>query len=215
MTRTDKKKQYEQLVNSEKVIESSMARTLAEQLTVEVVLRTVTNLDTAVDWISSTFMFIRILSNPEFYGSDIKKGDYEGSIPFIYTYCQKTIERLSKLGLVTLKQDQTCFDPTHLARIVTRHGISLRTTEMLLKMLTESYNLKLLLEKLCLCREISNDVVLRVADKRFLNDYNKKIRFKSKDRFKTSILKINCLIQVIYYVLNLTFYNNFFILGNI
>ena len=140
-------------------------------------------------------MSIRVLSNPAYYGSDIRQGDAEGSYPFILEWCKKNISRLAGLGLITLKSDGVAFEPTRLARIVTRYGISLPTTELMLAILREGYNLQTLLEKLCACRELSSDVILRVSDKRFLNEYNKKARFKSKEKIKTSLMKLNCLLQ--------------------
>lgn len=196
MTDVSKTKVYESLMNCDKAIESVLPSTLAEQIMVEIVLRTVTNIETTVNWICSTFMYIRIVSNPLFYGSSITKGDIEGSLPFIVNWSKENINKLSNLSLITLKPDSHSFEPTHLARIVTRHGISIKSTELLFSMLKEGFNLKTLLEKLIECQELSNDVILRVSEKKLLNEYNKNLRFKSKDKIKTSLMKINCLLQV-------------------
>ncbi|KAH9400115.1 ATP-dependent DNA helicase MER3 [Tyrophagus putrescentiae] len=169
MTETSKKNFYDTLLNSDKAIESVLPLTLIEQLMIEIVLRTVTSIETTVDWICSTFMYIRIVSNPSYYGSSIAKGDIEGSLPFIFNWSHENINKLANLSLINMKPESNSFEPTHLARIVTRYGISIKSTELLLKMLKE--------------------------EKKFLNEYSKNLRFKSKDKIKNSSMKINCLLQ--------------------
>jgi len=83
MTQKEKKQHYESLVNSQQIIESSMHRSLAEQFTVEIVLRTITKFDHAIEWIQSTFMFNRIIRNPKYYGSAITQGEYAEAYPYI------------------------------------------------------------------------------------------------------------------------------------
>lgn len=196
MTETSKKNFYDTLLNSDKAIESVLPLTLIEQLMIEIVLRTVTSIETTVDWICSTFMYIRIVSNPSYYGSSIAKGDIEGSLPFIFNWSHENINKLANLSLINMKPESNSFEPTHLARIVTRYGISIKSTELLLKMLKEGFNLKMFLEKLSECQELSSDIILRVSEKKFLNEYSKNLRFKSKDKIKNSSMKINCLLQV-------------------
>ncbi|XP_017488829.1 PREDICTED: probable ATP-dependent DNA helicase HFM1, partial [Rhagoletis zephyria] len=195
MTETSKKNFYDTLLNSDKAIESVLPLTLIEQLMIEIVLRTVTSIETTVEWICSTFMYIRIVSNPSYYGSSIAKGDIKGSLPFIFNWSHENINKLANLSLINMKPESNSFEPTHLARIVTRYGISIKSTELLFKMLKEGFNLKMLLEKLSECQELSSDIILRVSEKKFLNEYSKSLRFKSKDKIKNSSMKINCLLQ--------------------
>jgi len=195
MTHKDKRENYELLLKSQKVIESSMSRTLIEQLVVEIVLKTVMNVKSAVEWICSTFMFVRIVANPEYYGSDVIQGNPESAYPFISEWCKVNVQKLSNLGLITLRLGNDSFEPTRLARIITKHCISLKTTERILSLLTEGHTLKTLLEEICKCKEVTRDVILRVSEKKNLNEYNKKNRFPYKGRIKDSMMKINCLLQ--------------------
>lgn len=196
MTKKEKVKTYETLINSQQTIESSMHRTLQEQLTAEIVLRTVTKFDFAIEWVRSTFMYIRVLRNPKYYGSQIIPGDDAQASELIKSWCMKTLEKLYFLGMINLKEDNESFDATYLAKIVIRNSISLRTTDELISILGEPHNLKQLLEMICKTKEMFRDVILRVSEKRFLNELNKQLRFKHKEKIKTNIMKINCLLQV-------------------
>ncbi|OTF75458.1 ATP-dependent DNA helicase MER3-like protein [Euroglyphus maynei] len=193
VTKQEKKAKYETLLDEETDIESNLFRSLIEQLMIEFVLKTVNNINLAIDWIYSTFLFIRIVQNPEYYRSSIVKGDYDGARPIILEWCQKQMHRLQMLGLITIKGD--FMDPTQLARIVTRYSVSITTLEHLIEWSRTAYSLEELLEEMCCCTEISQDVILRTTDKRFLNELNKKIRFKYSDRFRTGSMKTNCLAQ--------------------
>ena len=75
-------------------------------------------------------------------------------------------------------------------------GATFKSTELLFKMLNEGFNLEMFLEKLSECLALSSDIILRVSEKKFLNEYSKNLRFKSKDKIKNSSMKINCLLQV-------------------
>lgn len=49
-------------------IESNLHRHLTEHLNAEVVLKTITNLDVAIQWLASTFLYVRAKKNPKHYG---------------------------------------------------------------------------------------------------------------------------------------------------
>lgn len=51
-----------------KAIESHLQKCLAEHLNSEIVLQTITDLSIAVQWIKSTFLYVRVTKNPAHYG---------------------------------------------------------------------------------------------------------------------------------------------------
>lgn len=194
LTKNGKRAHYESLLSTQKTVESNLFRTLAEQLTIEVVLKTVTNINSAIDWICSTFMFLRIVKNPAHYRSDIPQNDFNGAHPYILAWCNQIFSQFRLLGLI--KTHENLVEPTTLARIITRYSISLESTEKLIAIIKSKHSLEDLLTQICDCKEIHQDIILRVNEKRFLNEMNKLIRFKFKGRFKTNLMKINCLTQV-------------------
>ena len=50
---------------------SSLHKNLIEHLNAEIVLHTITSVPIALEWIKSTFLYIRIKKNPSHYGKDI------------------------------------------------------------------------------------------------------------------------------------------------
>lgn len=63
MTSDRDKLKYEKLLRGEKVLESHIHLKLPEHLNAEIVLETITNLQLAVEWLHSTFFYIRCRKN--------------------------------------------------------------------------------------------------------------------------------------------------------
>lgn len=59
---------YLSLTNLQLPVESQLIKTLPDHLNAEVVLGTVQTLEEAADWLSYTFLYIRMLKNPSLYG---------------------------------------------------------------------------------------------------------------------------------------------------
>ncbi|NXQ01799.1 HFM1 helicase, partial [Vidua macroura] len=68
MTRCSTRERYIQMLNGADIIESSLHKHLVEHLNAEIVLHTVTDVSVALEWIRSTFLYIRALKNPTHYG---------------------------------------------------------------------------------------------------------------------------------------------------
>jgi ATP-dependent DNA helicase HFM1/MER3 len=56
------------LLEGTQLIESQLHLGLIEHLNSEICLGTITNLQTAISWLKSTFLFVRVQKNPEYYG---------------------------------------------------------------------------------------------------------------------------------------------------
>lgn len=56
------------MVEGNQNVESNLHKHLNEHLNSEVVLRTVTDLGIAMQWLTSTFLYIRAKKNPKHYG---------------------------------------------------------------------------------------------------------------------------------------------------
>ncbi|CAG9828891.1 unnamed protein product [Diabrotica balteata] len=68
LTTNDDKDKIEKMLSSTEPIESNLHRHLTEHLNAEVVLGTITGLDVALQWLASTFLYIRARANPRHYG---------------------------------------------------------------------------------------------------------------------------------------------------
>lgn len=51
---------YQNLVNGVEEVESQLAGCLAEHLNAEIVLRTISDVSMAIEWLKSTFMYTRV-----------------------------------------------------------------------------------------------------------------------------------------------------------
>ena len=52
-----------------------MISQLADQMCAEIVLGTISNTKEAVNWLSYTYLYVRMLRNPELYGVELSKTD--------------------------------------------------------------------------------------------------------------------------------------------
>lgn len=70
------------------MIESSLHRHLAEYLNAEIVLGTITDIPIAMDWIRSTFLYIRASVSPKYYGISpgLSKEAFEGKLQGKYIW---------------------------------------------------------------------------------------------------------------------------------
>ena len=49
----------------------SFHKNLIEHLNAEIVLNTITSLTVALEWLKSTFLYIRVMKNPSYYGKEL------------------------------------------------------------------------------------------------------------------------------------------------
>ena len=68
LTRHSELQYYLSLTNLQLPVESQLIKTLPDHLNAEIVLGTVSNLEEAAEWLSYTFLYIRMLRNPGLYG---------------------------------------------------------------------------------------------------------------------------------------------------
>lgn len=59
---------YLSLFNQQLPIESQYVKTIPDNLNAEIVLGTVQNLKDAASWLSYTYLYVRMLRNPQLYG---------------------------------------------------------------------------------------------------------------------------------------------------
>ena len=83
----------------------SLHHSLIEHLNVELVLQTITNLKTAVNWLKSTFLYVRIKKNPQHYGiqknqSLNQESDFSESDKYLSELCIKNLTLLMEADLL-------------------------------------------------------------------------------------------------------------------
>ncbi|NXE75064.1 HFM1 helicase, partial [Cochlearius cochlearius] len=196
MTRWSTRERYIQMLNGADIIESSLHRHLVEHLNAEIVLHTVTDVTVALEWIRSTFLYIRALKNPTHYGfsSGLDKTGIEAKLQEL---CLKNLNDLSSFDLIRMDETNN-FKPTETGRLMAWYYIAFDTVKQFFTIKgTETLNE--LITMISNCTEFL-DVKLRTNEKKILNTLNKDkdkitIRFPMEGKIKTREMKINCLIQ--------------------
>lgn len=179
-------------------IESHLHKYLTEHLNSEIVLQTITDLSIAVQWIKSTFFYVRANRNPTRYGIT-NKFDKDRLEKKLAEMCLVSINALERHGLIT-KNSECVIKSTPYGRLMARYYVNFETMKLFGQTIGNE-NLPGILNLLTQSAEF-NDFKLRTSDKRTLNELNRKnnketIRFQIKGKVMTVPAKISCLIQAV------------------
>ncbi|XP_060602890.1 probable ATP-dependent DNA helicase HFM1 [Ruditapes philippinarum] len=197
MTKNSTKMKYENLLNGTQLIESSLHKNLVEHLNAEIVLNTITDISVAVEWLKYTFLYIRVMKNPTYYGmpSGLTRQSIEKRLQDL---CMKSLNQLNKLSLIQMNEENMDVRPTESGRLMARYCISYKTAELFLAFKGDE-SLQDMLSIISKCQEF-DDIKLRNNEKKTLNTLNKDknritIRYPMTGKIKTTDMKVNCLIQ--------------------
>ncbi|XP_077394104.1 putative ATP-dependent DNA helicase HFM1 isoform X2 [Festucalex cinctus] len=196
MTKMQTKDKHMKLMNGIEIIESSLHSHLVEHLNAEIVLQTISDVNMALDWIRSTFLYIRALKNPEHYGfsADIDRCGIEAKLQEL---CLKNLNSLSSINLITMDEDIN-IKPTEAGKLMARYCVAFDTMLQFSKV-SGAESLSDLIELVSKSQEFS-DIQLRMSEKKPLNTLNRDknrttIRFPMEGKIKSNNMKVNCLIQ--------------------
>ncbi|XP_074859384.1 putative ATP-dependent DNA helicase HFM1 [Carettochelys insculpta] len=196
MTRLSTRQKYIQMLNGADTIESSLHKHLVEHLNAEIVLYTITNVKIALEWIQSTFLYMRVLKNPVHYG--VSPGlDRVGIEAKLQELCLKNLTNLSSLDLIKMDEEFN-FKPTETGKLMAWYYIAFDTVKKF-STINGTEHLSELITMISSCAEFS-DIKLRTSEKKILNTLNRDknritIRFPMEGKIKTREMKVNCLIQ--------------------
>ena len=107
---------YRQLLREGKEIESRLAAELESHLNAEVAMGTIRGLEDVMDWLETTFYYVRAASKPTQYG-------FEG----IRDRVRETLDSLIDEGLVAADDDDLGVEPTTLGRLASKYYLRLET----------------------------------------------------------------------------------------
>lgn len=183
---------YRKMVNGTQAIESHLANHLIEHLNSEIVLKTITSLPIAVDWIKSTFLYVRASKNPKHYKimENVEKKLEE--------MCSMGIDSLAKYGLVTKSEESGEITSTGYGKLMAKYYLNFETMKKFLT-IKGSESFIQIFDFLTTCHEF-NEFAIRTSEKAVLNELNKcttndTIRFPIKGKIKTVFDKVSCLMQ--------------------
>ncbi|KAL0966696.1 hypothetical protein UPYG_G00298560 [Umbra pygmaea] len=196
MTKNQTRDKYMKFMNGAEIIESSLHTHLVEHLNAEIVLHTISDVTMALDWVRSTFLYIRALKNPKYYGfsTDLDRCGIEAKLQEL---CLKNLNSLTSIGLISMDEDVN-IKATEAGRLMARFCVAFDTMKLFNKV-AGTETLPELIELIVKSREFA-DVQLRVNEKRPLNTLNKDkhritVRYPMEGKIKNNEMKVNCLIQ--------------------
>ena len=106
MTKTQTRCRYESLSKGLALIESSLHKNLIEHLNAEIVLQTITSISEALEWLKSTYLYVRVTKDPKHYGVPTGLSGRQADIlQYLHSLCMDSLNKLSKIDLLTLDED--------------------------------------------------------------------------------------------------------------
>lgn len=141
ITTHDKLNHYLSLLTNQFPIESNFIQCLADNLNAEVTLGTISNIDEAIEWLSYTYLFVRMRINPQVYGMNYT------DVQDDYTLERKRREliicaaiNLDKAKMVRYNQRTGDLNVTDLGRTASHYYIKYDTVEVFNEMLRPVMN---------------------------------------------------------------------------
>lgn len=108
MTAQEKVHAYDNLVSGSEILESSLNSNLLEHINAEIALGTFIDIIGAIQWLKSTFWYVRIKSNPSHYQI---AGGATGIDETLEDMCRKNVELLREHRLIRLLDGQLKITP--------------------------------------------------------------------------------------------------------
>lgn len=172
-------------------IESNLHANLTEHLNSEIVLQTITSAAEALEWLRSTFLYVRISQNQEYYGF-AKTLSKEKLDEKLQELCEFSIVALEKQGMLT-KETDGLVASTVFGKIMSHFYMSFETAK-LLNQLKGNESQEELLNVLTRAPEFK-DFLIRNNDRKCLNqiidDNLKPLRYPILGKIKSVDLKIS------------------------
>jgi len=134
MTQRDKVEKYRDGLMMKEDLESHFGKKLAEHLNAEVALGSVRDLISVVEYVKSTFYFVRMKKNPEFYGWKKESGIEE----FIEEMCRKLLKEMMEYDLLHFDEKSKWIKSMDLGIEMSRYYVEFLT----IKQLFAEFNLK-------------------------------------------------------------------------
>ena len=147
---------YLQMLTSSLPIESQFVSRLSDHLSAEIALGTVTSVREAVQWLSYTYLYVRMLRNPLAYGIPF---DQHQTDPRLVRWRVELVEvmarRLDTARMIRFHPPSGSLDATELGRTASHYYLSVETIEMFNEMNAPTQNESDILHTLCCAAEFS------------------------------------------------------------
>lgn len=139
-----KRDYYKKFLNEALPMESHLQTYLHDAFVTEISTKTISSTQDAVDWMTYTYFYRRLLANPSYYGlTDVS---HEGLSTFLSELVENTLKELSEAKIIDLDEEDDTVSPLNAAMIAAYYNISFITMQTFLLSLTPRTKLKGILE---------------------------------------------------------------------
>uniref|UniRef100_A0A182JXB3 DNA 3'-5' helicase n=1 Tax=Anopheles christyi TaxID=43041 RepID=A0A182JXB3_9DIPT len=200
---------YQKVVTETVPIESQLHRKLPELLNSEITHGIIYDQPAVMEWIKSTFFYVRAQTNPAHYKLSSRGRLIEEEIEKL---CNDTIESLEANELI-IKQRSNAIVATACGRLMARNQLSFQTMKLLQQDMQGRETLDEMLVLITRAQEFC-DFKCRQGEKKILNtlngpnisaafcdggdDLTSSIRFRWPRRISTTGAKVYCLVQAVF-----------------
>ncbi|RWS31343.1 Activating signal cointegrator 1 complex subunit 3-like protein [Leptotrombidium deliense] len=154
ITSHDKLQHYLSMLTNQYPIESNFLSHLTDNLNAEIVLGTITTIEEAIEWLSYTYAFVRMVRRPMVYG--IAMSELEND-PLLYDTRRNIImdsaTLLDSAKMVRYDDRSGTLDPTDLGRTASHYYIKYNTVQKFNELLFEDMLADEIMQMLCEAEE--------------------------------------------------------------
>ncbi|CAB3373375.1 Hypothetical predicted protein [Cloeon dipterum] len=187
-----KKAFYKRFLHEPFPVESKLLAVLPDHLNAEIVAGTIQSKQDAMDYLTWTFFFRRLLKNPTFYGlASVEASEINN---FLSGLIEKTLNELMNTGCVTVAEDGRGIISTSLGRISSYYYISHKTIALFDNRLHPDCLPYEIIQLLSSATEY-DELPVRHNEDNINGELNKLVRVKVEGELDDPHLKTNILIQ--------------------
>lgn len=117
------------MVTGTELIESNLHNHLKEHLNSEVALGTITDFKQALDWLQTTFLYIRALKNPKYYKIPTHFTKEKIEQTFL-RLCQTEMNDLAQNGMIEHSDDWIVVKPTEVGILMAKYYMNFETIKI-------------------------------------------------------------------------------------
>lgn len=195
ITGSEEVKYYMSIFSSQLPIESQLIKTLPECINAEVVLKSINSIDEGINWFKYTYLFNRMIKNPELYGIskfDVIDKDKINSI--IKDFVFESIKMLENNGLLTYDKKSGFIQSTALGQLTSYYYLKYESITTYNQNLNPHMNIIDIFRIFSLSEEFKL-ISVREEEKEELEILSNKVPVPLKSSFDESCSKINILLQ--------------------
>ncbi|KTW29425.1 hypothetical protein T552_01377 [Pneumocystis carinii B80] len=161
MTSAVKKEYYRKFLSEALPIESHLQIFMHDAFVTEIATSTIENKQEAVDWLTWSYMYRRLVANPGFYG--LQDISHESLSSYLSDLVETTLNDLMEKKIISI-EDDFYVTPLNLAMIASYYNLTYITIETMALSLTSKTKMKGLLEVVTAAAEFETIPIRRHED---------------------------------------------------